>query len=572
MDSSDDEEERLRRWKEHLAAQQTDDEDDGPPPASALSARRPESSTGRVLSARRPPEHEYAGSQASAPRDSLDAAAQKEERESIDWMSAMMPQMRQLQHDKEALETRLKEQQRLISRLQQQNQDLNQSADDGAPMDQKESKIVELAKKNRALTLALDKEKAKSGRTAAELKRAQQELDAANRARDQFAGMDARSLPKEQKVTKEVKAQMAFGQKAPDSIPENDQTPEDKVKELTSKVAALNGQVNSQRLVNERLKQENGKVKEALKRELGDVPVDTALRALEGGAAAAGWTGRAQTISLLQSKIVELKRELAVSLESKLSPGASPKSQQSQALDVASPGGAKAALQLDAASRLDAQHRRQIDKIERDRRFEASSLQEQMDKERADKAALKRKLDAAASRVSVLENEVRDMRDKIQVLLSKTDNDDALISALQTEMAAMARAAKDNKRARRDETKHNLDSASSHSLEQIEEKQAQIERQHKIILSLRAELQVHNCPPPPGGGSAQFDGLGAARWCLWCCYASSSNVLVCAMRDGVDVLRCALGFFGWLASTDYAVALFAFQPVSTEGVLRWVFT
>jgi hypothetical protein len=66
-----------------------------------------------------------------------------------------------------------------------------------------------------------------------------------------------------------------------DASPENEATPEDKVKELTSKVAALNGQLNSQRLANERLKQENGKVKEALKRELGDVPLDTALRALE---------------------------------------------------------------------------------------------------------------------------------------------------------------------------------------------------------------------------------------------------------------------------------------------------
>ena len=40
---------------------------------------------------------------------------------------------------------------------------------------------------------------------------------------------------------------------------------------------------------------------------------------------------------------------------------------------------------------------------------EAVALQEQVERERADKAGLKRKLDAAASRVSVLEKEVMRM-------------------------------------------------------------------------------------------------------------------------------------------------------------------
>ena len=382
MDSSDDEEERLRQWKQHLASQQTDDEEDGPPPAELLSSRRGESSSGRSHSARRRAERELPGSHASAPRDSLDVAAREKISgfknvatavmaggDGIDWKTAMMPQMRQLQHENEKLQARLKEQERMISRLQQQN-DLNNSygGEDGAPVDQKESKIVELAKKNRALTLALDKEKAKSGRFAADLKRVQQELEAATKAREgplsAFAGMDARSLPKEAaKAAKDGKpgAALAFGRaiEQTDAIPENDQTPEDKVKELQTKLAVLNGQVNSQRLANERLKQENGKVKEALKRELGDVPLDSALRALEG-AAGGGWTGRAQTISLLQSKIVELKRELAASLHSKLSPGSSPSREAAaNGLSLASPH-KPAVVTLDAASRLDAQHREQV--------------------------------------------------------------------------------------------------------------------------------------------------------------------------------------------------------------------
>eukprot|EP00277_Geminigera_cryophila_P020642 CAMPEP_0179490322 /NCGR_PEP_ID=MMETSP0799-20121207/65389_1 /TAXON_ID=46947 /ORGANISM="Geminigera cryophila, Strain CCMP2564" /LENGTH=647 /DNA_ID=CAMNT_0021306491 /DNA_START=87 /DNA_END=2031 /DNA_ORIENTATION=+ len=450
MDSSDDEEERLRRWKEHLAAQQTDDEDEGPPPAALLSARRGESSSGRAHSARRRAEQELvSGVVAVPPRDSLDMADREGQGDSIDWMSAMMPQLRQLQHEKDGLQARIKEQERMISRLQQQNQELHQSVDDGAPIDQKEHKIVELAKKNRALTLALDKERAKAGRVAADLKRLQEELEAANRSKESFTGMDARSLPKEVKVAKDAKpgGALAFGRaiaQAADSIPENEQTPEDKIKELTSKLAALNGQVNSQRLANERLKQENAKVKEALKRELGDVAVN-------------------------------------------LSPAASPNGAKSAAR--AAPGSpSKAGLQIDGASRVDAQHRREIDKIDRDRRQEGTALQEQVDKERSDKTALKRKLDAAASRVSVLEKETRDLRDKMELVLCKTDNDDELIAALQTEMANMAKAAKDNKRSLKDALKRDLDPGSNS--QQLQDKEVQIERQHKIILSLRSELQA----------------------------------------------------------------------------------
>ena len=137
--------------------------------------------------------------------------------------------------------------------------------------------------------------------------------------------------------------------------------------------------------------------------------------------------------------------------------------------------------------KIDAQHRREIDKIERERRQEAHALQEVLDKERGDKAALKRKLDAAASRVSVLEKETRDLRDKMEVLLSKTDNDDELIEALQTEMASMAKSLKATRASRKDEAKREDD---EHTLLQLEEKANQIQRQHKIILSLRAELQA----------------------------------------------------------------------------------
>ena len=66
-------------------------------------------------------------------------------------MSDLMPQLRQLQQDKDGLQSKLGEQERLISRLQAQNQslqaqnqDLNSSFGDGAPVDQKEVGSVQM--------------------------------------------------------------------------------------------------------------------------------------------------------------------------------------------------------------------------------------------------------------------------------------------------------------------------------------------------------------------------------------------------------------------------------------------
>ena len=389
-DSDEDEEERLRRWKQHLAAQQTDDEEEGPPPAELLSMRRQPSD--RLVGA---------VSMVMAEKRELQSEGHSQK---IDWVAAMMPEMRQqihdLQRDKEQLEARLQASEQLAARLKRElTEDSRDNSAD--PTDLKEAKIVELAKRNRTLTLALDKEKAKSGRLTADVRRLQAELDAGKRGRDQMVGMDARSVPREtQAGTKGGKSSwgaLAFGQRVPDTSAEPDeQTPEDHLRNVTQKLAGLHTVVNTQRMANERLKQENNKVKEALKRELGDVTLDTALRAVEGNGG--GWTGRAQTISLLQSKVVELKRELALSNQKISAAQDSTNGEDGEGGNSTT----KPSLPLDAASRIDAQHRRELDRIEKDKRMELCSLQEEAERARAEKKDVQRKLTAASSRVSVL--------------------------------------------------------------------------------------------------------------------------------------------------------------------------
>ena len=106
-DSDEDEEERLRRWKQHLAAQQTDDEEEGPPPAELLSMRRQPSD--RLVGA---------VSMVMAEKRELQSEGHSQK---IDWVAAMMPEMRQqihdLQRDKEQLEARLQASEQLAARL-----------------------------------------------------------------------------------------------------------------------------------------------------------------------------------------------------------------------------------------------------------------------------------------------------------------------------------------------------------------------------------------------------------------------------------------------------------------------
>ncbi len=163
MDSE--EEERLRQWKQHLASQANDgdDSDDlkqdgsfddedmhdrgrrGPEPASNSSRlpRRPSASAHRK--------------QNESVRDSL-LENENAETQSIDWASALMPQLRELQEENAALKAKAASHEKEVRRLlleQQCGSGVDISTSDGSRVggDLKDSKIVELAKKNRALTV-----------------------------------------------------------------------------------------------------------------------------------------------------------------------------------------------------------------------------------------------------------------------------------------------------------------------------------------------------------------------------------------------------------------------------------
>ena len=168
MDS--DEEERLRQWKQHLASQRKNGGGDSDDPkndssgdengidihpraraeahASKSARPRPGSNSAR--------KRETSASASDVLRDSL-TESEPVENQSIDWASALMPQLRELQEENAVLKSKSaafeKEVRRL--RLEQQTIGIDVSSAEGPKVggDLKDSKIVELAKKNRALTV-----------------------------------------------------------------------------------------------------------------------------------------------------------------------------------------------------------------------------------------------------------------------------------------------------------------------------------------------------------------------------------------------------------------------------------
>ncbi|EKX40898.1 hypothetical protein GUITHDRAFT_113157 [Guillardia theta CCMP2712] len=189
-------------------------------------------------------------------RDSLEGAHAVQSEESIDWTAALMPQLLDLRNENAKLLSICRDQERELQHLRSSPHDSfrprSSNASSSVPQDMKDGKIVELAKKNRSLNVALEKERAKSGRMATELKRnrlqvlllcagtewlwnrVQEELEEVKKSgggRD-MAGMDARSLPAgANKDGGGGKPTLAFGSKWEEPKEDGaDQSPEQKVR------------------------------------------------------------------------------------------------------------------------------------------------------------------------------------------------------------------------------------------------------------------------------------------------------------------------------------------------------
>eukprot|EP01062_Namystynia_karyoxenos_P005775 TRINITY_DN1199_c0_g2_i1.p1 TRINITY_DN1199_c0_g2~~TRINITY_DN1199_c0_g2_i1.p1 ORF type:complete len:622 (+),score=281.82 TRINITY_DN1199_c0_g2_i1:82-1866(+) len=169
-------------------------------------------------------------------------------------------------------------------------------------------------------------------------------------------------------------------------------------------------------------KQEAVRLKEVLRRELGD-GADVEKLAAEDSE---GWRGRAQQITLLKAKVKELQRAAA----------AAQQGDGQQAGDARSVAASTTAFTATTAARdFDDVHRRALESAAAARKVKDAELQmHSQELERVVKEQ-KERADAAVARQAVLEKECAAMRVQLQRIVAKTENDDKLVDAYKDQLA-----------------------------------------------------------------------------------------------------------------------------------------
>merc|ERR1719502_1461818 len=124
-----------------------------------------------------------------------------------------------------------------------------------------------------------------------------------------------------------------------------------------------------------------------------------------------------------------------------------------------------------------------VDKAAEKRREEFERLQEEADRLRTEQADAKRKREGLKSRNAVLEGQLKELKTHVTTLVQKSENDDALVSALRRQLGRHGASQEDD--------------VASEDVECLrrenEELQAQLERQAQIVLQLKQKNLAATC-------------------------------------------------------------------------------
>ncbi|KNE54666.1 hypothetical protein AMAG_00624 [Allomyces macrogynus ATCC 38327] len=257
----------------------------------------------------------------------------------------------------------------------------------------KETKIIELSKRVRKLTVVLERERTKSAKLEAQLAQA--------------AAAAARSPASDGKKPKRSSSR---GTASP--------TEEQQPNRDREKLAALQRKLDEEKSVTVGLRADVARLQRALAAELGDgVPLSRAV-------SDPTWKGRAQLITLLRDKVKKLQRRLDHAAENTPVPtGATP----------VPPAGTDDA---DGATPQVALLRR----IEAKRRADVADLAADNTRLRDEVAVMTKTTEALHARNRHLAAAQRDVRSKLQTIVAKSETDDKLIQALQNEIAQLKMA------------------------------------------------------------------------------------------------------------------------------------
>ena len=314
----------------------------------------------------------------------------------------------------------------------------------GPAADARESKIVQVSKKNRALTLSVERERAEKLRALAQLKSAQVRLDTLDSERT------------ETEVERACREVVEEASKATEAAQNELAAMREKWKQASARAERFGGQ-------NAFIKTENDRLKVIIRREVGE-HVDFG-RLDDEIAATGGKKGRAATIRDLNMRLELLKMQLAEANDALAAVAAGAETLDSvPTLEV---GGEEVVPPetplLDEPEDEPEKHEKRAE-----RKARTDNRDETPGAARAAAAAQARRLEAAARDVETartelaaeredaallakmnrnLETEVRSLLEKVVVLKDKSDHDDRLVDALRDETRRLRNASAEDSEA-----------------------------------------------------------------------------------------------------------------------------
>jgi chromosome segregation ATPase len=304
----------------------------------------------------------------------------------------------------------------------------------------RESKIVEMARKNRSLTLAVEKEKAEKARLVTELKAARAGTGRAPGVLHAGAPNEDGTPRTESQIEKACREVVAEAAKAAEDASKERAEWKEKAREASARAERDAGRYHTVRAENDRLRA-------IIKREVGDDKVDFSKleKSLE---AAGGWRGRAREIATLRHKVQRLRdrlelyedgEQLSVTSTASRFATTGPFGDLPDA-DLNEGGFEPGSRPGTAATDVSRRTARSFAGASRETAREASARRRQLEEATAALAAseaacedARAKAKAAGVRKDALERDVRGLREKLDVLKEKSKHDDRLIDALRAE-------------------------------------------------------------------------------------------------------------------------------------------
>ena len=337
--------------------------------------------------------------------------------------------------------------------------------------DFRDAKIVALAKKNRRLTLELQK-----ARISAESRALQVQELAENVQKLESAGAAAMAA---KSTAKTARGSRLTG--GGDDAGNDEASSADKLNSLRKELASVMKSMDDMRRKNFQMSEEVKTLTRTLMNEVGDgVTLEQAVDS--------GWRGRAQQIIMMKSKVKRLEQTIANGgAGAGAGAGADGSGLDPSHVPAKAPkGGRRASTNVDTKAEHD------LVDMSNDRQQAIETMIGERDNLFKENQFLDTKLQGAKARIRNLEGDIQTQKQQLKMVLKAKDGDDDLIDALQLEIKRLQEASRESERHHRAPLQATASGTSEHHAAELsrlqrlcKQQQEQINTQDEVIRSLR---------------------------------------------------------------------------------------